>query len=194
MQTAVDLPAFAQQIAAMHQVTQSKFGWCRNNTIGSSRQINTMNDDWLEFWRAHRLAYQLKLAAKNGYKGELQTLGEKLLIECPVLFSNHQMQASMLHGDLWGGNISGLSSGQAIIYDPAFYYGDREVDLAMSYLFGGFDASFYAAYNEAWPLDDGFKVRKVFYNIYHIINHLNLFGSAYHAQAINMIKQVLSEI
>ena len=100
----------------------------------------------------------------------------------------------MLHGDLWGGNISGLSSGQAIIYDPAFYYGDREVDLAMSYLFGGFDASFYAAYNEAWPLDDGFKVRKVFYNIYHIINHLNLFGSAYHAQAINMIKQVLSEI
>jgi len=189
-----DLVEFAQQLAAMHKVTQLQYGWHKNNTIGSTPQMNQPQDDWVEFWREQRLGFQLQLAADNGYGGELQKLGEKLMADFPVLYANYQPQASMLHGDLWGGNISALSDGSPVVYDPAFYYGDREADIAMTQLFGGFSGSFYTAYNEAWPLEDGYKVRKIFYNLYHIINHTNLFGGGYHAQAINMIKQVLSEI
>ena len=140
------------------------------------------------------LGYQLQLAAKNGYGGELQSLGEKLLIEMPVLFTGREIKPSMLHGDLWGGNAAGLKDGTPVIFDPAFYYGDREADLAMTYVFGGFGPDFYASYQNAFPLDDGFAVRKTFYNIYHIINHLNMFGGGYHGQAIHMLEQVLAEI
>jgi fructosamine-3-kinase len=185
---------FAQTFAAMHKVTQNKFGWYRNNTIGSTPQMNQPDDNWIEFWRTQRLGFQLELAARNGYGGKLQVLGEKLMSDFPVLFADYHPQASMLHGDLWGGNFSALEDGCAVIYDPAFYYGDREADIAMTYLFGGFDPAFYAAYNEAWPLDKGFSVRKTFYNLYHIINHTNLFGGGYHGQAIGMIEQILSDI
>ena len=194
LQGSVDYVAFARQLAAMHKVTNSRFGWHRNNTIGSTPQINTFHDSWIEFWREQRLGFQLQLAANKGYGGELHLLGEKLMSDFPVLFANYQPQPSMLHGDLWGGNISALDNGEAVIYDPAFYYGDREADLAMTFLFGGFSPSFYAAYNEAWPLDEGFKLRKTFYNLYHIINHTNLFGGGYHGQAINMMQKILSEI
>lgn len=111
-----------------------------------------------------------------------------------LLFEDHQPVASMMHGDLWGGNLAALADGTPVIYDPAFYYGDREADLAMTQLFGGFGQSFYAAYNEAWPLDTGYQLRKTFYNLYHVINHLNMFGGGYHGQAIAMAEQVLAEI
>ncbi|MDH5473991.1 MAG: fructosamine kinase family protein, partial [Gammaproteobacteria bacterium] len=126
--------------------------------------------------------------------GELQRLGEKLMADLPQLFSSYRPVASMLHGDLWGGNLAGLADGTPVIYDPAFYYGDREADLAMTQLFGGFGQRFYDVYNEAWPVDTGYRVRKTFYNAYHIINHLNMFGGGYHGQAIAMIEQVLAEI
>ena len=183
-----------EQLAAMHRVTADRFGWEIDNTIGATHQPNAWQQNWVDFWREQRLGYQLELAAKNGYGGELQTLGEKLLVEMPVLFSGRDIKPSMLHGDLWGGNVAGLKEGSPVIFDPAFYYGDRETDLAMTYVFGGFTADFYASYENAFPLDEGFKVRKTFYNIYHIINHLNLFAGGYHAQAIHMLKQVLSEI
>ena len=183
-----------EQLAAMHRVTADRFGWEIDNTIGATHQPNAWQQNWVDFWREQRLGYQLELAAKNGYGGELQTLGEKLLVEMPVLFSGRDIKPSMLHGDLWGGNVAGLKQGSPVIFDPAFYYGDREADLAMTYVFGGFTADFYASYENAFPLDEGFKVRKTFYNIYHIINHLNLFAGGYHAQAIHMLKQVLSEI
>jgi protein-ribulosamine 3-kinase len=189
-----NMQQFGQQFAAMHKVTHKQFGWHRNNTIGSTPQINSYHEDWVDFWRENRLGYQLDLAARNGYGGELQSLGEKLMADFHVLFSTYTPNVSMLHGDLWGGNLSALSDGAAVIYDPAFYYGDRESDLAMTQLFGGFDSNFYSSYNEAWPLDSGYSVRKEFYNIYHIINHLNIFGGGYHGQAINMIEQILSEI
>ena len=112
----------------------------------------------------------------------------------PQFFTAYQAQASLLHGDLWGGNAAADAQGNAVIYDPACYYGDREADIAMTYVFGGFTAEFYASYQNAFPLDDGFTVRKIFYNIYHIINHLNLFGGAYHRQSIQMLEQVLAEI
>ena len=183
-----------RQLAAMHRVTADRYGWEIDNTIGDTPQPNTWMDDWLGFWQLQRLGHQLELAAKNGYGGELQTLGETLLVEMPKLFAGHVVQPSMLHGDLWGGNVAGLSDGTPVIFDPAFYYGDREADLAMTYVFGGFAPDFYASYQETFPLDPGFAVRKTFYNVYHIINHLNLFGGGYHGQAINMMQQVLAEI
>lgn len=186
--------ALGKQLAEMHKVTMPQFGWQIDNTIGATHQPNKMMDDWLEFWRKQRLGFQLKLAAKNGYGGELQTLGDEMLARMHVLFTGRQVVASMLHGDLWGGNVSGLPGGAPVIFDPAFYYGDREADIAMTYLFGGFSKQFYASYQESYRLDDGFEVRKTFYNIYHIINHLNLFGGGYHVQAVDMLKKVLAEI
>ena len=194
MHGSINTEQFGQQFAAMHQITQPQFGWHRNNTIGSTPQINTQCDDWIEFWRKHRLAYQLELAINNGCGKQLSTPGEKLLEHFPALFKSYQPKASMLHGDLWSGNASALSDGTPVIYDPAFYYGDREADLAMTQLFGSFGARFYQAYDEVWPLDEGYKVRKTFYNLYHIINHFNMFGGGYLGQAIAMMKQVLSEI
>ncbi len=184
----------AQQLAAMHTITNQYFGWHRNNTIGSTHQSNLQTEDWLSFWREQRLGFQLKLAAQKGYGGRLQQLGERLLVEMHQLFDNRSVQASMLHGDLWGGNVAGLADGTPVIFDPAFYYGDYEAELAMTSLFGGFSADFYAAYDAIRPQEDGYNIRKIFYNSYHIINHLNIFGSGYHAQAIHMLEQVLAEI
>ena len=183
-----------EQLASMHQVTSDRFGWRINNTIGVTYQPNAWQSDWGEFWRTQRLGYQLELAAKNGYGGELQSLGEKLLLNMHKLFEGRTIMPAMLHGDLWGGNVAGLADGTPVIFDPAFYYGDREADLAMTYVFGGFAADFYAAYQHAYPLDDGFELRKVFYNVYHIINHLNLFGGGYRGQAVDMMERVLAEI
>lgn len=189
-----DSSLLAHQLAAMHGVTSDRFGWHINNTIGSTLQVNTSSDNWIDFWREHRLGFQLQLAANNGYGGKLQSLGDNLLSDLPALFESYNPQASMLHGDLWGGNYGGLSDGTPVIFDPAFYYGDREAELAMTTLFGGFSADFYSAYDEVYPLDDGYSVRKQFYNIYHVINHLNLFGGGYQAQAIDMMKRVLAEL
>jgi protein-ribulosamine 3-kinase len=100
----------------------------------------------------------------------------------------------LLHGDLWSGNYSFLSDGTPVIFDPAVYYGDRETDLAMSELFGGFNARFYQAYEEAFPLDSGYALRKKLYNLYHVLNHLNLFGGGYLGQAESLMGQLLAEI
>ncbi|MCW8924054.1 MAG: fructosamine kinase family protein [Gammaproteobacteria bacterium] len=189
-----DNDLFGRQLAAMHRQTASQFGWHMDNTIGSTPQPNNQHHDWIEFWRQERLGFQLDLAARNGYGGALQTLGERLMADFPVLFESYQPEASMLHGDLWTGNYGALPDGTPVIFDPAFYYGDREAELAMTTLFGSFSRDFYAAYNEAWPLDDGYATRRTFYNIYHIINHTNLFGGGYYGQAIGMIEQVLGEI
>ena len=194
MRGSINMELFGQQFAAMHKITDEKFGWFRNNTIGSTPQINTPCDDWITFWREHRLGYQLKLAQGNSCGNELLRLGDQLMDRLPKLFESYQPKASMLHGDLWGGNASALSDGTPVIYDPAFYYGDREADLAMTTLFGSFGSRFYSAYNEAWPVNDGYKIRKTFYNLYHIINHFNMFGGGYLGQAIYMTEQVLAEI
>lgn len=182
------------RLAQMHQYTADRFGWWRDNTIGSTPQCNSLKDDWLTFWRQHRLHYQLNLAQKNGYTGTLQILGERLLAELPFFFTNYQPQPSLLHGDLWSGNYAFDETGQPVIFDPAVYYGDRETDLAMTELLGGFSADFYASYRSTWPLDVGHPVRKNLYNLYHILNHLNLFGSSYLNQAIKMMRRLLAEV
>ncbi len=187
-------PALAgRRLAAMHQTPADRFGWSRDNTIGSTPQINPWSDNWIGFWRDSRLGFQLRLAADKGYRGRLQKRGEKLLELFPALI-DHNPQPSLIHGDLWGGNIAGDREGNPVIFDPAVYYADREADLAMTELFGGFGARFYDAYQEACPLHPGYATRKTLYNLYHILNHLNIFGGGYGGQALGMIDRLLAEL
>jgi protein-ribulosamine 3-kinase len=184
-------------LAAMHRTHAAHFGWVRDNTIGNTPQINTQSSDWSFFWRTHRLAYQLDLAKANGYTGKLQNLGEQLLTELDLFFSGVAPHASLLHGDLWNGNYSFDDAGHPVLFDPAIYYGDREADIAMTELFGGFPSNFYSAYRHEYPLDSGYNVRKVVYNLYHVLNHLNhlnLFGGSYRNQAEQMMNRLLTEI
>jgi len=185
---------FGRQLAHLHRQSSAQFGWGRDNTIGSTVQHNESMPDWIDFYRERRLRVQLKLAADHGCGAALQSKGERLMQCLPVFFSGYAPQPSLLHGDLWGGNYAFDTTGQAVIFDPAVYYGDREADIAMTELFGGFDADFYAAYHDAWPLDAGYAVRKSLYNLYHILNHANLFGGAYAAQAESMMDRLLAEI
>ncbi len=185
--------AFGAGLAAMHRCTSEKFGWKRDNTIGATPQINKYTSGWVQFWREHRLGYQLQLARVNGHTGKLQVLGEKLMAKLDSFFPGPDPAASLLHGDLWSGNYSFDSAGQPVLFDPAVYYGDRETDIAMTELFGGFPAVFYAAYRESYPLDPGYDIRKTLYNLYHILNHLNLFGGGYRHQAEQMMGRLLAE-
>jgi len=178
-----------KQLAAMHKTSNFKgFGWHENNTIGSTPQINNWTTDWADFFAEHRINFQIKLAKRRG--GQFSQ-GETLIKAIPELLANHHPQPSLVHGDLWGGNASITASGEPVIFDPATYYGDREVDLAMTELFGGFPAAFYQGYNAVWPLEPGYELRKSLYNLYHILNHFNLFGGGYESQANRMIKQIL---
>ncbi len=185
---------FGQQLALLHQQRQPYFGWHQDNTIGSTSQPNTRHDDWLTFWRSQRLQHQLNLAATKGYRGHLQLSGTQLCDKLGLFFDGYSIQPALLHGDLWGGNAATDTQGNPVMFDPACYYGDREADLAMTELFGGFSQNFYAAYRETYPLDPGYTTRKVLYNLYHILNHLNLFGSGYLSQAETMMGKLLSEV
>jgi protein-ribulosamine 3-kinase len=182
-----------EQLAALHRCTADQFGFAGDNFIGTTLQPNARTNDWIGFWRQHRLGFQLTLAANNGYGGRLQSLGEKLMEVLPAFFAGYTPQPSLLHGDLWGGNHAFLPDGTPAIFDPAAYYGDRECDLAMTELFGGFPENFYAAYRAIWPLDPGYATRRDLYNLYHILNHANLFGGGYATQAEQMMQRLLDE-
>jgi protein-ribulosamine 3-kinase len=181
-----------EQLAAQHRVTKPAFGWHRDNTIGLTPQPNGWMDDWVAFYRERRLRFQLELARANGFGPLLQARGERLLEALPALLSGHAPQPSLLHGDLWGGNWLAGEGGVPFIFDPAVYYGDREADLAMTHLFGGFGPEFYRAYETAWPLEPGHAARRELYNLYHVLNHANLFGSGYARQAREMIDRLLA--
>ena len=182
------------QLAALHRVTDSHFGWAADNTIGATPQINTRSRDWSGFWRERRLKFQLTLAAGNGAPKTLLEKGERLAQDFAALLDNLPVKPALLHGDLWGGNAGFDRAGAPVLFDPAVYYGHREADLAMTELFGGFSANFYAAYREAFPLDAGYAVRKQLYNLYHVLNHFNLFGGGYARQAETMTAKLLAEI
>ncbi len=179
-----------EQLAAMHAVSAREFGWDQDNLIGSTPQINSPSPDWVEFWRTRRLGFQFDLARK---KGHAFRRGERLLEKLNVFFPDHGPAPSLLHGDLWRGNAGFDPSGTPILFDPAVYFGDREADMAMTELFGGFPQSFYAAYSNVLPLGPEYRTRKKLYNLYHILNHFNLFGGSYLAQAESMINDLLSE-
>ncbi|MGL5834638.1 MAG: fructosamine kinase family protein [Waterburya sp.] len=182
--------AMGYQLAAMHRaVTNQGFGWSRNNTIGSTPQINTWMNNWADFFAEQRIGFQLKLAQRRG--GNFPETN-RVVDAVREQLAGWQPQASLLHGDLWSGNAAISRDGAPIILDPATYYGDRETDLAMTELFGGFPKAFYDGYNEAWSLDNCYSQRKNIYNLYHILNHFNLFGGGYEHQAKTIIRQLIS--
>ena len=181
-----------ERLAALHRVTVEGFGLARDNFIGTTPQPNGWRNNWIDFWREQRLGAQLQLAERNGYGKPLRALGAALMDKLPEFFANYSPQPSLLHGDLWGGNHAYLEDGSPAIFDPAPYYGDREADIAMTELFGGYGADFYAAYRAAWPLHRGYAQRKPLYNLYHILNHANLFGGGYARQAEQMMRALLA--
>jgi len=178
-----------QQLAEMHRHQKEQYGWHRDNTIGLTPQHNQWSENWIEFFREQRLGFQLRLAERNGYGGELQSTGTTLSENIAKLFQNYEPVASLLHGDLWGGNWA-ASSEQPVIFDPAVYYGDRESDIAMTKLFGGFGPDFYSAYQESWPMEAGHEERLKLYQLYHVLNHLNLFGRGYFGRSMQLIRDL----
>ncbi len=178
-----------EQLAGQHRTTGVSFGWHRDNYIGATPQQNQPSDDWVEFLRERRLGFQFRLAIRNGYRlGEAHM--QVLLDGLAEFYRDYRPQPSLLHGDLWGGNWFADTHGQPVIFDPAAYFGDREADLAMSELFGGFGPDFYAAYDAAWALDPGYAVRRDLHKLYHVLNHLNLFGQGYLGQAAALLARL----
>lgn len=178
-----------EQLAAMHRVSQPQgFGWHQSNTIGSTAQPNPWTPSWLEFYREHRLRHQFRLAGRRGGHFPRQ---EQLLAALPELLADHRPLPALVHGDLWSGNAAITQAGEPVIFDPAAYVADREVDLAMTELFGGFPAAFYEGYQAAYAVEPGYDKRKILYNLYHVLNHFNLFGGSYQAQANHMIEELL---
>lgn len=184
---------FGRKFATMHKHFGSDFGFYEDNYIGSNPQINIAGDDekndWVKFYFNKRLLYQYMLAEKNGYSGEeLRNSFSFLENNLEEILKSSEHKPSLLHGDLWSGNYIVDEKGNACLIDPAVYYGNREADLAMTKLFGGFDSKFYAAYNEVYPLEAGYDYRENIYKLYHVLNHINLFGSSYYTQAVNLLR------
>lgn len=185
--------ALGRGLAQLHRHGAGGFGFPDDNFIGSTPQPNGWMGDWTDFFRRRRLGYQLELAAGNGL-GFLVPDGERLLDALDVLLDGHRPEPSLLHGDLWGGNWGSLADDEPVIFDPAAHYGDRECDLAMTRLFGGFGQLFYDAYEAAWPLPAGAERRCKLYQLYHVLNHANMFGGGYGREAHNRIKELISFI
>lgn len=183
-----------RQLADLHRSTADAFGFHRDNYIGTTPQANAWAPDWVSFLREHRLGFQLRLAATNGAPSGLLEKGDELLSVLGAFFTAYTPIPALLHGDLWSGNQGADAAGQPVVFDPAVYYGDREADLAMTELFGGFGDRFYQSYRDSWDIDPGYTTRKVLYNLYHMLNHYNLFGGSYERQAQRMIDQLLAEV
>jgi len=152
----------------------------RSNYIGANPQPNEPGPSWVEFFRDRRLGFQRQLARRNGYLDPArERLLERLMSRLTEWIDEAACAPSLLHGDLWGGNFIAGAAGEPVLIDPAVYYGDREAEIAFTGLFGGFGPRFYAAYDEAWPLAPGYAERRDLYNLYHLLNHLNLFGEGH---------------
>ena len=183
-----------KQLALLHQNSNEFFGLSEDNWIGLNPQKNHWQENWISFFKKYRLQPQLIWAFERGYRSSLEEKSERLMEALPLFFDQYKPKPSLLHGDLWSGNWGTINNTTPVIFDPAIYYGDREADMAMTKLFGGFPQVFYDAYNYQWALDYGFKVRQNLYNLYHLLNHLTLFGEAYLSQTIDVFEQLLSEI
>jgi len=184
---------FGRSFAQMHKFTSEYFGFYEDNYIGSNPQKNIPDKkektSWVSFYFNKRILFQLQLAEKLGNSTDALRKGiSKLENIIEGIIGDTKEKPSLLHGDLWGGNYMVDENGDAVLIDPAVYYGQRETDLGMTKLFGGFSAEFYKAYNETFPLEDGYDYRENIYKLYHLLNHLNLFGGGYYSQALSLIK------
>lgn len=166
------------------------YGWSRDNVIGSSPQANGWLESWGRFFAERRLAPQLAWLAR---RGGLLRGSAALLARTPHWLGGHAAEPVLVHGDLWSGNAALLRGGRGTIFDPAVHRADREVDLAMARLFGGFPEAFFAGYEACWPLPAGHQRRRDLYNLYHLINHANLFGGSYRGAAQATINRLLGE-
>nr|WP_018527786.1 fructosamine kinase family protein [Alkalispirochaeta alkalica] len=185
-------PRFGGALAALHQTCRNgSCGFVRDNHIGATPQPNPWTEGWIPFFSDHRLRFQGELARSRGLwgAGDLRSL-EALLHRLPdILPEVDQGEASLLHGDLWSGNFMADSTATPVIIDPAVYYGHREADLAMTELFGGFPPSFYEGYRQVWPLEPGYGERRDIYNLYHLMNHMNLFGGSYRSSCQAILRR-----
>lgn len=187
---------FGRQFAELHRYIGDSFGFYEDNFIGHSRQINqttpAIKNNWVEFYFENRLLFQFHLAEKNGFATpELIKSFKALESKIDRILSGSENEPVLLHGDLWSGNFLADHNNNPVIIDPAVYYGNREADLAMTKLFGGFSPSFYSAYNETYPLKEGHEYRENIYKLYHVFNHLNLFGAGYYGQTLSLIQSYL---
>jgi fructosamine-3-kinase len=187
---------FGRKFALLHKYTSNEFGFYENNYIGSTPQINlpdnTSRLNWVSFYFNNRLLFQFRLLEKNGYAdSSLRDAFSKIEQKIDSILSGIDYSPSLLHGDLWSGNYMPDESGNACLIDPAVYYGHREADLAMTKLFGGFPATFYTSYNESFPLLDEWEYRENIYMLYHVMNHLNLFGGGYYSHTLSLMKSYL---
>lgn len=184
---------FGKQFADLHKYKSSSFGFYEDNYIGSTPQKNLTDGNekrnWKEFYFNKRLLFQLLLCEKNGYaEPDLKNSFGQLESKIEDILKGSEEDPSLLHGDLWSGNYMVDEKGNPCIIDPAVYYGHREADLAMTKLFGGYPEEFYSSYNDNYPLKDGWQYRENIYKLYHVLNHLNLFGRGYYSQAVSLIK------
>lgn len=175
-----------ENLAAMHMKTSDKFGFYEDNFIGSTPQINTYMDNWIDFYIRNRLDNQIQLCSNNGYM-DIVVAYKKLREKIPEILKDSSEEPVLIHGDLWGGNVICNKSGEPVLIDPAAYYGNRELELAMTKLFGGFTSDFYRSYERVRPLKKGWQKRENLYKLYHILNHLNLFGTTYKNQALKLM-------
>jgi fructosamine-3-kinase len=182
---------FGRRFARLHRAAQApRAGFDADNYLGATPQLNGWMDDWVEFWRAHRLGHQLELAWDNGLSDpELDRLGDRLLGRLGEWIDLPGEPFCLLHGDLWSGNFLVDEKGGPVLIDPAVYYGHREADLAMTRLFGGFSPEFYRAYEKEWPLPPGSAERLEIYKLYHLLNHLNLFGRGYRDGCLGILRR-----
>lgn len=185
-----DPAAMGRSLAAMHSHHGSHYGWHRDNWIGASPQRNDRSDDWATFWCSRRLAVQFDMAAARGHEA-LTARRHDVIERARDLLRGHAPGASLVHGDLWSGNAGYDQHSHPVIFDPAVYCGDPEVDVAMTELFGGFPPAFYQAYREVIPALPGYRLRRDMYNLYHVLNHANLFGGGYVAQAHALMSGLL---
>ncbi len=183
-------PEFGRRLAALHNHTNDQFGFTHANYIGSTPQPNSWTDDGYTFFGEQRLAYMARLAGQKGLLGadDVRRV-ERLVAQLPDL--TPEQPASLIHGDLWSGNATSDSRGAPAIIDPATHYGWAEAELAMTTLFGSFPETFYRAYQEVRPLEPAYRSRFPIYNLYHLINHLNLFGRSYLGQIQSTLRQFL---
>ncbi|HSR52521.1 MAG TPA: fructosamine kinase family protein [Acidobacteriota bacterium] len=178
-------------LARLHEDSAAeRFGFEHDNYIGSTPQPNGWTDDWVHFFRDKRLRHQLELAGEKGHAdSQMRRLGERLLDRLGDYIDQPEEAPCLLHGDLWSGNYLCDDLGRPVLIDPAAYYGRGEADLAMTRLFGGFDSGFYAAYHEIRPKQDGHQARNDIYQLYHLLNHLNLFGTSYLSGCLRVLRR-----
>lgn len=183
------------QLAALHRITAPTYGLDTDTYIGATLQPNQPETSWITFFREHRLRHQMNLARRNGYLPTTRAHQlEHLLAHLDRWLDDHIPRPSLLHGDLWNGNWLIGPTGAPALIDPATFYGDRETDLALTTLFGNFPQPFYRAYTEAWPLPDGWQSRRDLYHLYHLLNHLNLFGTSYATHIDTILQHYISRI